>query len=117
MIQSGALGTKRECLSQLAARLKHDRIDDDAEYDAVHSASPRVSPIRRRTESEVRRDSCATVSCKTVRRRVVQTNSQVMSDSGRRSVSAVQSSLFSDFGQSHFNQEQFLRWMLDDGWY
>ena len=51
VIQSGALGTKRECLSQLVARLKHDR-DDDAKYDAVYSASPGASPMRRRTECE-----------------------------------------------------------------
>ena len=31
VIQSGALGAKRECLSKLVARLKHDRIDDDVE--------------------------------------------------------------------------------------
>ena len=44
------VGAKRESLSKLVARLKHDRMDDDAEYDAVHSASLGVSPLRRRTE-------------------------------------------------------------------
>ena len=31
VIQSGALGAKRECLSKLVTRVKQDHIDDDAE--------------------------------------------------------------------------------------
>ena len=98
------VGAKRKCLLKLVGRLKHDRIDDDG-----------VSPLRRRTERGVRRDSCAIVSFKTVRRRVVQTSSQVMCDGCRRAVSAVQGCWFSDSGQSHFKQEQFIRsgsWMM-----
>ena len=49
VIQSGALGARRECLLKLVVQLKHNRIDDDAG----------VSPTRRRTKCEVRRDSCA----------------------------------------------------------
>ena len=70
--------------------------------------------MRRRTEGEVRRDSCDSVSFKTVRR-VVQTSSQVVCDSCRRAVSAVQGCLFSDAGQSHFKRDQFIRagcWMM-----
>ena len=33
------VGAKRECLSKLVPRLGHGRSDDDAEYDAVYSAS------------------------------------------------------------------------------
>ena len=62
-------GAKRECLSKLVARLKHDRIDDDAEderneeglrdsFFPQYYANPEVSPLRRRTERAVRRDSC-----------------------------------------------------------
>ena len=119
VIQPEALGAKRECLSKLVARVKHDRIDDDDAEDECNEevlcdcfftqciVSPGASPHRSRTECEVRRDSCAIVSFKTVRRRVVQTSSQVMCDSCRRSVSPVQGCLFSDAGQSHFKQEQF----------
>ena len=64
--------------------------------------------MRRRTECEVRRDSCDIVTSKTVRRRVVQTSSQVMGDSHRRAVSAVQGCLFSDSGQWFLKQEQFM---------
>ena len=80
----------------------------------------------RRTEREVRRDSCdkghivftegddihvlcAIVSFKTARRRVVQTSSRVMCDSCGRSVSSFQGCLFSDSGQSQFKREQFIR--------
>ena len=60
---------KRECLSKLVARLKHDRIDDDAEderneeglrdcFFPQYYGTPRLSPLRRRTEREVQRDSC-----------------------------------------------------------
>ena len=53
------VGATRECLSKLGARLKHDRVDDDAE-DArneeglrdcsfpQYQANPGVSPLRRR---------------------------------------------------------------------
>ena len=77
-------GAKRECLSKLVVRLKHDRIDGDAEderneeglrdcFFPPYYANPGVSPLRRRTECGVRRDSCAIVSFKTARRRVAQT--------------------------------------------
>ena len=60
---------KRECLSKLVARLEHDRTNDDAEderneedlcdcFFPQYIASPGVSPLMRRTEREVRRDSC-----------------------------------------------------------
>ena len=63
------VGAKRECLSKLVVRLKHDRIDDDAEdernekglrdcFFPKYYANPGVSPLRRRTERQVRRDSC-----------------------------------------------------------
>ena len=63
------VGAKRECLSKLVTRLKHDRIDDDAEdernEEGLHDcffpqyyANPGISPLRRRTERGVRRDSC-----------------------------------------------------------
>ena len=100
IIQSGTLGAKRECLSKLEARLKHDRTDDDAEderneevlcdcFFPQYIVSLGTSPTRRRTKCEVRRDSCDIVSFKTVRRRVVQSSSQVMCDSCRRAASAV----------------------------
>ena len=92
---------------------------------AQRTASPGVSPLKRPTEREVRRDSCgkehrvftegdaihvlcATVSFKTARLRVVQTSSRVMCDSCGRSVTAVQGLLLSDSGQSQFKQEQFI---------
>ena len=127
----------RECLPKSGARLKHDRIDDDAEDERneeglrdcsfpQYYANPGVSPLMRRTERDVRRDSCdkvhivftegddihvlcATVSLKTARRRVVQTSSRVMCDSYERSVSSVQGCMFSDSGQSQFQREQFIR--------
>ena len=120
----------------LGVRLKHDRIDDDAEDERDEGvlrdclfphyyANPGVSPLVRRTEREVRRDSndkvhmvftegdalhvlCAMVSFKTARRRVVQTSSRVMCDSCERSVSSFQGCLFSHSGQSQFKQEQFI---------
>ena len=116
-IQPEALGAKRECLPKLGARMKHDRIDDDAEDErneeglrdclfSQYYANPGVCPLRRRTEREVRQDSSgevhivftegntihllyATVSFKTIRRRVVQTSSRVTCDSCGRSVSEV----------------------------
>ena len=117
-VQLEALGAVPECLQKLVARLKHDRLDDDAEderdeeivscdcFSPQRTASPGASQLRRRTEREVRRDSCgkehivfaegdamhvlcATVSFKRARRRVVQTSSRVMCDSCGRSVSAV----------------------------
>ena len=129
VIQSGALGAKRECLSKLVARLKHDCTDDDAEderneevlcdcFFPQYIVSPGTSPTMRRTKCKVRRDSCDIVSFKTVRRRVVQTSSQVMCDSCRRAVSAGQGCWLSDSDQSHFKQEQPLcTGLLDDGWY
>ena len=74
-----------------------------------YTVSPGTSRTRRRTKCEVRRNSCDVVSFKTVRRRVVQTSSQVMCDSCRRAVSAVGGCWFSDSGQSHFKQGQFIR--------
>ena len=67
------VGAKRECLSKLVARLKHDRIDDNAEDERdeevlrdclfpQYYANPGVSPLRRRTKRGARRDSCAIVS-------------------------------------------------------
>ena len=64
VIQSGALGAKRECLSKLVARLKHDRSDDDADdvcneevlcdcFFLAYIVSHVVSPTRRRTKFEV----------------------------------------------------------------
>ena len=126
VIQSGALGATRECLSKLVPRLKHDRTDDDAEDERneedlcdcflpQYIVSPGTSPTMRRTKCEVRRDSCNIVSFKTVRRREVQTSSQVMCDSCRRAVSAVEGRWLSDSDQSHFKQEQLLCagcWMM-----
>ena len=131
------LGAARECLPKLVARLKHARVDDDAEderdeeivlYDCLLpqcTASPEVSPLMRRTEREVRKDSCdkehmvfaegdaihvlcASVSFQTARLRVLQTSSRVMCDSCGRPVSAVQGLLLSDSGQSQFMQEQVI---------
>ena len=84
------VGVKRECLSKLVARLKHNRIDDDAEderneeglrdcFFPQYYGNPGVSTSRRRTERGVRRDSCVIVSFKTARR-AVQTSSRVMCD-------------------------------------
>ena len=63
------VSAKRECLPKLEARLKHGRIDDDAEDERneeglrdclfpQYYANLGVSPLMRRTEREVRRDSC-----------------------------------------------------------
>ena len=109
-----------KCLSKLVARLKHGRIDDNAEDELdeevlcdclfpQYYANPEVSPLRGRTERGARRDSCATVSFKTARRRVVQTSSRVMCDICERSVSSFQGCLLSDSGQSQFKREQFIR--------
>ena len=136
------IGAKRENLPKLGARLKHDRIDDDAEDERNEEGlrdclfpQHYVSLLMRRTEREVRRDSCDTVhivvtvgddihvlcaivSFITARRWMVQTSSRVMCDSCERSVSSFQGYLFSDSGQSQFKQEQFMsHWMLDDDWY
>ena len=65
VIQPGALGAKRECLSKLVTRVKHEHIDDDAEDECNEEVlcdcffpqcivGPGTSPIRRRTECEVR---------------------------------------------------------------
>ena len=116
VIQSGTLGAKRERLSKLVARLKHDRTDDDAEderneevlcecFFPQYIVSPGTSPTMRRTRCNVRRDSCDVVSFKTVRQRAVQTSSQVMCGSCRRAVSAGQGCWSSDSEQSHFKQE------------
>ena len=111
------VSAKRECLPKLGARLKHDRMDDDAEDERDEEGSrdclfpqyytnPGVSPLIIRTEREVRRDSCdkvhivftegedthvlcAIVSLTTARGRAVQTSS--------------------DSGQSQFKREQFVR--------
>ena len=64
---------------------------------------------RRRTERGVRRDRCAIVSFKTVRRREVHISSRVMCDICGRSVFSFQGCLFSDSGQSQFKREQFIR--------
>ena len=68
-IQLEVLGATSECLQKLVARLKHARPDDDAEderdeeviLDACFfphcTASPGASPLRRRTERDVREDS------------------------------------------------------------
>ena len=68
-IQHEALGAARECLPKFVARLKHARPDDDAEderdeeivLDACffphRTASSGASPLRRRTERDVRKDS------------------------------------------------------------
>ena len=131
------VGAKRECLPKLVVWLKYDRIDDDAEdernekglrdcFFPQYNANPGVSPLRRRTERQVRRDSCdkvhtvftegdaihvlcAIVSFETARRRVVQTTSRVRCDSCERSVSSFQGCLFSDSGQSQFKREKFIR--------
>ena len=85
-----------------------------------------ASPLRRRTERDVREDSCgkgnivfaegdaihvlcAAVSFKTARLRAVRTRSRVVCDSCGRSVPAAQGFLLSDSGQSRFKQEQFIR--------
>ena len=71
--------------------------------------------MKRRTEGEARQDSCDIGSFKAVRRRLVQTSSQVMCASCRRAVSAIRGCLFSDCGQSYFKQEHFIRagcWMV-----
>ena len=113
------VGAKRECLSKLVARLKHDRIDDDADderneeglrdcFFPQYYANPGESLLRRWTERGVRRDSCAIVSCKTAPRLVVQTSSRILCDSCERSVSAVQGWLFSDSGQSQLKKEQLI---------
>ena len=122
--------------AEIGGRLKHDRIDDDAEDERneeglrdclfpQYHANLGASSFMRRTEREVRRHSCdkvhivfpegddvhvlcATVSFKTARRRVMQTSSRVMCDSCERSVSSVQSCLFSDSGQSQYKREQFI---------
>ena len=131
------VGAKRECLPKVGARLKHDRIDDDAEDERNEEGLcdcffPQcktrhgVYPLMRRTEREVRRDSCdevhmvftegdaiyvlcAIVSFQTARRQAVQNSSRVMCDSCERSVSSFKGCLFSDSGQSQFKQEQFIR--------
>ena len=57
------VGAKRECLSKLVARLKRDRIDDDAEderneeglrdcFFPQYHANPGVYPLRRPTEGD-----------------------------------------------------------------
>ena len=122
------VGVKRGCLSELVVRLKHDRVDDDAEDERnegvlcdclfpQYYANPGASPSMRRTERGARRDSCdkahmvfaegddihvlcAIVSVKTAPRRVAQNSSQVMCDGHERSVSSFQGCLFSDPGQS-----------------
>ena len=94
------VGAERECLAKLAVQLKHDRIDDGAEDErneegfrdclfTQYYGNFEASPLVRRTEREVRRDSCgkehivvtegneihmlcAIVSFKTARRRVAQ---------------------------------------------
>ena len=114
------VGAKRECLSKLVARLKYNRIDDDAEDERdeevlcdcqypQHYANPGVSPLRRRTERGARRNSCAIVSFKTALRRVVQTSSRVKCVICERSVYSFQGCLLSDSGQSKFKREQFIR--------
>ena len=87
------------------------------------NASPGASPLTKRTEREVRRDSCdsehtvvaeedaihmlwSVVSFQTARRSVAQTSSRIVCDSCRWSVFAVQGCLLSDSGQSQFKQEQ-----------
>ena len=63
------VGAKRECLSKLVVRLKNDRIDDDSENERnqeglrdcffpQYNANPGASLLMRRTERDVRRDSC-----------------------------------------------------------
>ena len=114
------VGAKRECLSKLVARLKHDRIDDNAGderneeglsdcFFPQYNANPGASRLGRGTERGVRRDSCAIVSFKTARRRVAQTSSRVMCDICERSVSSFHGCLLSDSGQSQFKREQFIR--------
>ena len=68
-IQVEAPGAGRECLAKLVARLNHARIEDDAEderdeevvLDACffphRTASSEVSPLRRRTEHDVLKNS------------------------------------------------------------
>ena len=138
VIQLEALGAARECLPKSVARLKHARIVDDAEderddevvLDACffphRAASLGASPLRRRTERDVRKDSCgnrnmvfaegdaihvlcATVSFKTARLRVVRTSSRVVCDSCVRSVSAARCFWLLDSGQLRVIQEQFIR--------
>ena len=103
-IQPEALGAQCEGLTKSAIREKLGRIDNDAEdecneevlYECLFPQciiSPGTSPMWRQTECEVRRVSCAIVPFKSVRRRVVQTRSRVMCDSGRRKVSAVEGCL------------------------
>ena len=120
----------------MGARLKHNHIDDDAEdernegvlrdcFFPQYYTNPEVSPLRRRTEREVRRDNCdkvhivftegddihvlcVIVSFETARRRVVQNSSRVPCDSCERSLSSFQGCLFSDLGQSQFKREQFM---------
>ena len=91
-----------------------------------YCTSPGESPLERRKEREMRRDSCgkvqmvftegddirvlgATVSFKTSRRRAVRTRSQVMCDSCELSVSSFQGCLLSESGQSQFKRGQFIR--------
>ena len=60
---------KRECLSKLVVRLKHDRTDDEAEDERneeglrdclfpQHYEKTGASPLTRRTERGVRRYTC-----------------------------------------------------------
>ena len=70
-IQLEVLGAASECLPKLVARLKHARVDDDAEDERKgevildawffphRTASPAASPLRKRTKRDVRKDSCS----------------------------------------------------------
>ena len=73
----------------------------------------RCTAQRRRTERSVRRNSCAVVSFKTARRRVVQTSSRVMCDSCERSVSAVLGCLCRLWSVAVQARTVYSRWMLD----
>ena len=119
------------------ARLNHGRIDVDVEderkgkvvLDACffphRTASPGASPLRRRTERDVRKDSCgkgnivfmecdalhvpyAIVSFKTDRLWMVRISLQVLCYSCGRSIPADQGCSLSGSGQLRFMREQFI---------
>ena len=123
------VGAKHECLSKWVARFKHERngevwrdclrpqyytkpgVSQLSETNRARSATRQLwqsahSLHGRSTISDV---LSAIVSFETVRRRVVQTSSQVMCDSCERSVSSFRGSLFSESGQSQFKRGQFIR--------
>ena len=98
-------------LAEIGSSIEDERNKEglrDCLFPQYYYANLEHRPLMRRTECEVRRDSCDIVSFKTARRRVVHTSSHVMCDSCERSVSSVQGCLFSDLCQSQSKREQFI---------